>query len=190
MKGRHLFLGFMFFYFFITGLLFGMELEPMRFNEDVPVFEVILDKGSELLYMATPGSKNAAFERPSPNEWVSKDDIMLKDGLVSFQVDGLVVASDDSGVYLPTIANTNSMDPVIDETSKLLKVKPDSMDKISVGDIITYKKSRQLITHRVVYKGTDEDGLYFVAKGDNVKASDPGKIRSKQILYVTVGVLY
>ncbi len=46
-----------------------------------------------------------------------------------------------------------------------------------------------LIIHRVVEIGEDEQGTYFITKGDNNFFSD-GKVRFGQIKYVTIGVIY
>jgi hypothetical protein len=46
-----------------------------------------------------------------------------------------------------------------------------------------------LIIHRVVEKGVDFDGIYFIAKGDNNVVSD-GKIRFEDIKYKTIGVIW
>ncbi len=46
-----------------------------------------------------------------------------------------------------------------------------------------------LIVHRVVDKGVDSDGVYFITKGDNNNYSD-GKVRFEEIEYITIGILY
>jgi hypothetical protein len=58
-----------------------------------------------------------------------------------------------------------------------------------VGDIVSYRKGESLIVHRVIEKGVDEEGIYFVVKGDNNSISD-GKIRFEEIEYITVGVIW
>jgi len=57
------------------------------------------------------------------------------------------------------------------------------------GDIITFNQNNLLIVHRVVEKAIDDEGVYFITKGDNNSFSD-GKIRFKDIEYITIGVLY
>jgi hypothetical protein len=46
------------------------------------------------------------------------------------------------------------------------------------------------IIHRVVYKGQDEQGTYFIMKGDNLPTSDPGRVRFSQMERVVVGLIY
>ena len=41
----------------------------------------------------------------------------------------------------------------------------------------------------VIEKGIDEDGIYFITKGDNNSITD-GKIRFEDIEYITVGVIW
>jgi len=44
--------------------------------------------------------------------------------------------------------------------------------------------------HRVVYKGKDSIGTYFILKGDNNEEVDPGKVRFEQIKYKTIAIIY
>ena len=46
-----------------------------------------------------------------------------------------------------------------------------------------------LIVHRVVEKGIDEQGVYFITKGDNNNIDDC-KIRFKDIDTVLIAVIY
>jgi hypothetical protein len=43
--------------------------------------------------------------------------------------------------------------------------------------------------HRVIDKGIDEKGVYFVTKGDNNSVVD-GKVRFKDIEYVTIAIIW
>ncbi|RJQ17085.1 signal peptidase I [Candidatus Woesearchaeota archaeon] len=87
---------------------------------------------------------------------------------------------------------TGSMEPVLNENSHAIEVVPKSEDEIQVGDIVAYKSqyAEGTIIHRVVYKGNDEDGTYFVLKGDNNPTSDPGRVRFSQIKRVVVAIIY
>ncbi|MFH1400405.1 MAG: signal peptidase I [Nanoarchaeota archaeon] len=120
---------------------------------------------------------------PSPSDWIKEKDIAVYS-------DRVVLSIKD--VQWATFTDTNSMDPVIDAGSNALEVIPSSEDDIHVGDIVAYKSdySTGTIIHRVVYKGNDEDGTYFVLKGDNNPINDPGKIRFSQIKRVLVAVIY
>jgi len=86
-------------------------------------------------------------------------------------------------------ADTNSMLPIIDEGANGIRIHPESEEDIKVGDIISFESEYGLIVHRVVEIGQDEQGKYFITKGDGNLFSD-GKARFSQIKYLTVGVLY
>ena len=91
-----------------------------------------------------------------------------------------------------SFTDTNSMDPIIDAGANAIEVVPESEDEINVGDIVAYESdyAEGTIIHRIVYKGQDEKGTYFVIKGDNNPVSDPGKIRFEQIKKVVVAIIY
>ena len=84
------------------------------------------------------------------------------------------------------------MDPVIDKGANSIEITPSSSEVIAVGDIISYKSAYAsgTIIHRVIEKGEDEQGVYFIVKGDNNSAADPGKIRFDQVQGVLVAVIY
>jgi len=90
------------------------------------------------------------------------------------------------------IADTNSMDPLIDIGSTALSVKPKSTDFIYVGDVAFYDSVvvKKPIVHRVVNISSDGVGWYSKFKGDNLEKVDPEKVRFKQILGVLIGIIY
>jgi len=116
----------------------------------------------------------------APSDWVPEDDIILFDDMVIVRVDDATISS---------YANTGSMKPSFDKGANGIRVVPKSENEIEVGDIVSYDSGGLLIVHRVVEKGVDDAGAYFIVQGDNNSHSD-GKIRFEQIRYVTVGVIY
>jgi hypothetical protein len=90
---------------------------------------------------------------------------------------------------ISSYAPTGSMKPVLDENSNGIRIKPESEEEIHIGDIITFQENDYLVVHRVIEKGSDENGTYFITKGDNNGISD-GKIRFKDIKYITIGILW
>jgi len=86
-------------------------------------------------------------------------------------------------------AATGSMKPVLDEYSNGIRVIPKSEEEIHVGDIITFEENNYLVVHRVIEKGIDEKGTYFITKGDNNTTPDE-KIRFKNVRYITVGIIW
>jgi hypothetical protein len=81
------------------------------------------------------------------------------------------------------------MSPVLDEGANGIRVVPESADDVEVGDIVSYVFDGVMIVHRVVEKGVDDEGVYFVMQGDNNLVSD-GKVRFDRIKFKTVGVIY
>ncbi|MBU2639166.1 MAG: hypothetical protein KKG75_00485 [Nanoarchaeota archaeon] len=92
--------------------------------------------------------------------------------------------------YWSKFSNTNSMDPLLDEFSNGIEIKPNSIDQVSIGDIISYKLGNNIIIHRVINTGFDAKGWYAVTKGDNNAIQDLEKVRFNQIEGILVGILY
>ncbi|HLD37717.1 MAG TPA: hypothetical protein VJA86_03960 [Candidatus Nanoarchaeia archaeon] len=90
---------------------------------------------------------------------------------------------------LGAYADTGSMIPVLDDKTIGIKVIPASDDEIRIGDIITFQRDGILVIHRVVEKGTDKNGTYFITKGDSNLFND-GKIRFEDIEYKTIMLIY
>lgn len=90
---------------------------------------------------------------------------------------------------LSEYSSTGSMLPLIDKGANGIRIVPKSESEVEVGDIITFERGPILVVHRVIEKGTDNLGVYFIAKGDNNLYSD-GKVRFPDIRYLTVGILY
>jgi len=126
------------------------------------------------------GTGLASYDINSPSDWVSSEDIIVFDNMVVLRV---------SNATLSSYADSGSMKPVFDEGANGIRVVPQSADEISVGDIVSYRLGRVLVVHRVVEKGFDDEGVYFIMKGDNNLLSDE-KVRFEQIEYVTIGVIW
>lgn len=116
----------------------------------------------------------------APGNWIEKNQINVYDDFIVLHIKGASISS---------YADSGSMRPVLDSTSNGIRIKPQSQDQINIGDIVTFKQGLNLIVHRVVDKGTDQEGTYFITKGD-FNNTDDGKIRFKDIKYVTVGVIW
>jgi len=152
-----------------------------------PIAESMFSKNVNI-----PLSFSETKELDSPSDWINEEQIELSDDYVKVNLKDSVVAK---------FANTNSMDPVLDEDSLGIEVKPKYAQQIKKGDIIVYDKSNdeKNIIHRVIDIGSDEKGIYYLVKGDNNDIIDQVKVRfleknQKEIYpyvkYVLVGVLY
>ena len=116
----------------------------------------------------------------APSDWVSEEDIIVLDDSIILNIANATVSR---------YSATGSMRPVLDIGANGIRVVPESEDDVEVGDIITFRSGERQIVHRVVLKGLDSEGVYFVLKGDN-NDFDDGKIRFSDIRYKTIGLLY
>ena len=108
--------------------------------------------------------------------------------------ENIIIMSDRIILKIPnaTLSNykdTGSMGPFLNSGANGIRIVPSSEEAINVGDIVSYRVGDFLVVHRVVEKGNDGDGVYFIVQGDNNLISD-GKIRFSDIEYVTVGIIW
>jgi hypothetical protein len=122
-------------------------------------------------------------ERISPSDHVAEENIHVFNDRVVLDIPGATWAS---------FTDTNSMDPFFDESSNSIELKPASADDIKVGDIISYSSSLTsgLVVHRVIQKGVDDSGVFYIVQGDNNPSRDPEKVRFGQVHGVLVAVIY
>ena len=147
---------------FLIGFLSCMSLATIYSGKEIP------------FNFSGNGNLNA------PGDWIKKNQIHIYKDKVIIDVD-----DPSLGRYAPT----GSMIPVLDKNSNGIKIIPKKEEDINIGDIITFEQDGMLIVHRVVEKGEDEEGVYFITKGDNNNITD-GKIRFKDIKYVTIAIIY
>jgi len=124
---------------------------------------------------------SASPEISSPSDWIKENQIQVYPNKVILEINQPMWSS---------FTNTNSMDPFLDETANAIEIKPQSPEQIKVGDIISYQTEYGLIIHRVIEKGEDELGPYFIVKGDNNINKDPFKVRFEDIKGVLVAIIY
>ena len=111
----------------------------------------------------------------------------IKEGQIITYKDRIILEIEDYS--LSRYAPSKSMVPVLDSGANGIGIKPKSEDELHVGDIITFRQDDDLIVHRIVEKGIDKDGWFFITKGDNNNITD-GKIRFSQIDSVLVALIY
>jgi hypothetical protein len=90
------------------------------------------------------------------------------------------------------IADTNSMDPLIDIGSVALTIKPKSTNDVHLGDVGLYNSNiaKTVIIHRVIRIDSDDKGWYSRFRGDNLKKVDPEKVRFEMMEGIMIGVIY
>ena len=82
------------------------------------------------------------------------------------------------------------MDPFIDENSHAIEIMPTYPLQIQVGDIIAYQLGNTVVIHRVIERGIDSIGTYYIVKGDNNVLQDPIPVRFEQVRGVVVAIIY
>ncbi|MAG79243.1 signal peptidase I [Candidatus Pacearchaeota archaeon] len=150
---------------FLVGLLGVLYAYPFSIDFEKPLSYIpFLDNTSE----------------DFPSDFINIDDILIYPDRIVIKIPDASISS-----YEPT----GSMMPVLDYGANGIRIKPTNEDSINIGDIVSFKKAGSLIVHRVIEKGIDEDGTYFITKGDNNNFSDE-KIRFSDIKYITIGLIY
>ena len=155
---------------------------PIQFDHNIPTGQTFKEKSTEIVDALNPLNLDSAAEKSSPSDWITEKQI---------EVFSDRVVLDIKDAQWAAFTNTNSMDPVLDENANAIQIVPRSEAEIGVGDIVSYvHPTAGRIIHRVAYKGQDENGTYFIMKGDNNPTSDPDKVRFDQIKTVTVAIIY
>jgi len=81
--------------------------------------------------------------------------------------------------YRTFAVKSGSMEPTI-TTGSLLIVRTNS--SISKGDIVTYQKDNEIITHRIDKIISENNSVLYVTKGDANNTVDSGQIAQSNIL--------
>jgi hypothetical protein len=120
------------------------------------------------------------YENPAPSNWINEEDIIIYNDKIILKIPNATISS---------YAASGSMKPLLDKESNGIRITPKSEQEIKVGDIVSFRLFGRLVVHRVIEKGIDEKGIYFITKGDNNLVND-GKIRFEDIEYVTIGIIW
>ena len=122
----------------------------------------------------------SVYGENSPSNYVGEEDIIVFDDYVVLRVANATISDYE---------DTGSMGSLFDFGANGIRVVPSCEEDVHVGDIVSFRQNGILIVHRVVEKGIDERGVYFVTKGDANEFGD-GKIRFEDIEYKTIGVIW
>ncbi len=125
---------------------------------------------------------------PRPVERISPSDTIKPEQILVYK-DRVVIDIQDA--FWAKFTDTNSMDPVIDIEANAVEIKPNFPEDVKVGDIVAYGSEYEegVFIHRVIEKGEDSKGHYFIVKGDNVERSTE-KIRFEDIVGKVVAIIY
>ena len=91
--------------------------------------------------------------------------------------------------YKSYVITSASMEPEI-KLGDVIVSKVTKQQNLQKGDVITFKKNQDVITHRIVDIENNEEKKYYVTKGDNNKYEDLekieyGKIEGKYIFKIS-----
>lgn len=127
-------------------------------------------------------------ENLTPKELLSPSDHIKEDELTAYR--DMVVLK--GNYVLAYYRNTNSMDPVLDETAMGIEKTDFNINEIHEGDIISFKVKgmNDTIVHRVTKIGYDAKGWYAITKGDNILSNDPIITRKEQVQGIIIGIIY
>lgn len=134
---------------------------------------------------------------PSPRDFIKQDRI---DKIALMKAIGLDPRIKPEDVWLTTVADTNSMDALIDvnHTAMLIRLpqpfEPYRKEDLIAGDVIVYEALERTIMHRIfsIANDTEDDGWgrKYRTKGDHNLRIDPWTIRDGHIKWVLNLIAY
>jgi len=130
-------------------------------------------------YLQTSGA-----ERISPNDWVKRDqiDYIEKSKLLTIKL--------EPHVKIFSIADTNSMDGLLDIGHNVIGTDSFDKAKLAVGDLVVYQIYTTKIVHRIVEIMEDKNGRIYRCRGDNCVDIDPYYLRDLNIKYLVLVIIY
>ena len=128
--------------------------------------------------------KQSGKERISPNDWVKRGQIDYNEKL------SLLTIKLEPRVKIFSIADTDSMDGLMDIGHNVITTDNFNKGKLVVGDMIVYQVYTTKIVHRIVEIKEDANGRIYRCRGDNNVDTDPYYLRDLHIKYLVLGVIY
>ncbi len=128
--------------------------------------------------------RQSGIERISPNDWVKRDqiDYDAKSQLLTIKLKPIV--------KIFGVADTNSMDGLVDIGHNVIATDEFDRSKLAVGDFIIYHLYTMLIGHRIVEVHEDGYGRWYWTRGDNNVVNDTYPVRDSQIKWLVIGIIY
>jgi len=130
----------------------------------------------------TPYPPVSGVERISPQGWVDFNRI-------SMQQNKVVVNGDI--LRYGILADTNSMDGVMDAPHIVVGETVFDRNQLQVGDIVSYQtESSNTIIHQIIKIETDSEGRLYTLQGTNNDRPDTYQVRNENILSVLICLIY
>jgi len=128
--------------------------------------------------------KQSGLERISPNDWVGRDQIAYdeKTEILSIKL--------PPHVKIFSIADTDSMDGLMDIGHNVIATDHFDRAKLAIGDIVIYQVYFTKIVHRIVEIKEYQGIRTYRCRGDNNVNIDPYFLRDLHIIYLVLGIIY
>ena len=157
----------------------SVSTETVLLQRDSPSNQLLYDFSS---FLDSSNDYNFIKKIKTPKDRIKESQILVLNDRVTIDL---------HNAEWSTFLDTKSMEPTLGAGSNAIQLIPQSEADIDLGDIVSYEtKEHGTIIHRVIEKGYDEEGVYFILKGDNNEKPDPLKVRFKQIRRVVVAIIY
>ena len=136
-----------------------------------------------LIFVTLIIASSNTYDQISPSDTIQESQIIISEDGVYINIENATWVS---------YSNTNSMDPVLDSTANGIEIPVTASTTLEVGDIVSYeaKWNQTLVSHRIVEISEDEEGVYYILKGDNNSTQDSNKVRFEQIKYKLIAIIY
>jgi len=128
--------------------------------------------------------KKSGLERISPNDWVGYNQIDYNEKLK------LLTIKLEPNVKVFGIADTGSMDGLLDYGHNVIATDHFDRAKLAVGDIVVYQVYTKKIVHRIVGIREDKHGRIYRMRGDNNVSVDSYYLRDLNIKWLVLGIIY
>lgn len=134
----------------------------------------------------TLSKKTKCVDVPSPPDIIPHKNVIYNEAGKFVEISGVLPR-----VCFPTIADTNSMDGLMDfgHTVILSDNKYYLDNFLKVGTVIVWQKWDMNVIHQIVEVGRD-DRWYCYTKGINCPTRDPWKIRREDIEWIALGIIW
>ena len=129
--------------------------------------------------------RESGKERISPNDWIKRDQIHY-----DLKTQTLTVTDLPPIVKIFSVADTNSMDGLLDIGHSVIATDEFSCQQLAPGDIIIYQVYTTKVVHRIVEITEDNNGRIYRCRGDNCIDIDPYYLRDLNIKYLVIGIIY
>ena len=129
---------------------------------------------------------------------IAKDKIWLEEDILSQKIispntfnlteDSLTINFNNITFF--NITGGSSMLPAIHNNSTQLYIILGN-NLLYIGDIVRFKYKEDIFMHhRIIDIRNDEEGIYYITRGDNNPLNDVIKIRKENITHKLIGILY